>query len=55
MFKSLSFSLSQDPMNEYGHHPYYMVMEDDQGNSHSVLLYNSNAMGNEKNYPSLLS
>lgn len=33
-----------DPMNEYGHHPYYMVMEDDQGHSHSVLLYNSNAM-----------
>nr|XP_045621913.1 sucrase-isomaltase, intestinal-like [Procambarus clarkii] len=33
-----------DPMNEYGHHPYYMVMEDDEGNSHSVLLYNSNAM-----------
>uniref|UniRef100_A0A0N7ZAC0 Glycoside hydrolase family 31 TIM barrel domain-containing protein n=1 Tax=Scylla olivacea TaxID=85551 RepID=A0A0N7ZAC0_SCYOL len=31
-------------MNEYGHHPYYMVMEDDQGNSHSVLVYNSNAM-----------
>ncbi|XP_050720611.1 sucrase-isomaltase, intestinal-like [Eriocheir sinensis] len=34
-----------EPMNEYGHHPYYMVMEDDEGNSHSVLLYNSNAMG----------
>ncbi|KAK3870746.1 hypothetical protein Pcinc_024052 [Petrolisthes cinctipes] len=33
-----------EPMNEYGHHPYYMVMEDDDGNSHSVLLYNSNAM-----------
>ncbi|XP_063608806.1 sucrase-isomaltase, intestinal-like [Penaeus indicus] len=33
-----------DPMNEYGHHPYYMVMEDDLGNSHSVLLHNSNAM-----------
>ncbi|KAG7169299.1 Sucrase-isomaltase-like 1, partial [Homarus americanus] len=32
------------PMNEYGHHPYYMVMEDDDGNSHSVFLYNSNAM-----------
>lgn len=38
-------TLSQDPMNEYGHHPYYMVMEDDLGNSHSVLLHNSNAMG----------
>lgn len=37
--------LSQEPMNEYGHHPYYMIMEDDEGNSHSVLLYNSNAMG----------
>ncbi|XP_071523342.1 sucrase-isomaltase, intestinal-like [Panulirus ornatus] len=33
-----------DPMNEYGHHPYYMVMEDDEGNSHSVFLKNSNAM-----------
>ncbi|ROT64340.1 alpha glucosidase [Penaeus vannamei] len=33
-----------EPMNEYGHHPYYMVMEDDFGNSHSVLLHNSNAM-----------
>ncbi|XP_042876375.1 sucrase-isomaltase, intestinal-like [Penaeus japonicus] len=33
-----------DPMNEYGHHPYYMVVEDNEGNSNSVLLYNSNAM-----------
>ncbi|KAK7073777.1 hypothetical protein SK128_024244 [Halocaridina rubra] len=31
-------------MNEYGQHPYYMVVEDDEGNSHSVLLYTSNAM-----------
>ncbi|KAK3881009.1 hypothetical protein Pcinc_014524 [Petrolisthes cinctipes] len=30
--------------NEYGVHPYYMVLEDDLGTSHSVLLYNSNAM-----------
>lgn len=40
-----TLTLSQEPMNEYGHHPYYMVMEDDFGNSHSVLLHNSNAMG----------
>ncbi|XP_069159660.1 sucrase-isomaltase, intestinal-like [Procambarus clarkii] len=36
--------IATEPTNEYGHHPYYMVMEDDEGNSHSVLLYNSNAM-----------
>ncbi|KAG7165583.1 Lysosomal alpha-glucosidase-like 2 [Homarus americanus] len=29
--------------NLYGHHPYYMVLED-HGHAHSVLLYNSNAM-----------
>ncbi|XP_050693743.1 sucrase-isomaltase, intestinal-like [Eriocheir sinensis] len=37
-------AVTTEPTNEYGHHPYYMVMEDDEGNSHSVLLYNSNAM-----------
>ena len=34
-------------MNEYGVHPYYMVMEDDEGNSHSAVLRNSNAMGKD--------
>lgn len=29
----------------YGQHPYYSVVEDDDGNTHSVLFYNSNAMG----------
>ncbi|KAK8727326.1 hypothetical protein OTU49_009816, partial [Cherax quadricarinatus] len=37
-------AVDTEPASEYGHHPYYMVMEDDEGNSHSVLLYNSNAM-----------
>jgi len=31
-------------VNEYGHHPYYQVIEDSDGNTHSVLLFNSNAM-----------
>jgi len=31
-------------MNEYGHHPYYHVVEDDEGNTHSVLFFSSNAM-----------
>ena len=32
-------------MNEYGAHPYYSVVEDDLGNTHSTLFFNSNAMG----------
>ncbi|MCL4126619.1 UNVERIFIED_CONTAM: hypothetical protein GTU68_014237, partial [Idotea baltica] len=31
-------------VNQYGSHPYYVNVEDDDGNTHSVLMYNSNAM-----------
>ncbi|XP_076056755.1 sucrase-isomaltase, intestinal-like [Oratosquilla oratoria] len=30
--------------NLYGSHPYYTLVEDNDGNTHSVLLYTSNAM-----------
>ncbi|CAL4084533.1 unnamed protein product [Meganyctiphanes norvegica] len=33
-----------EEMNEYGTHPYYSVIEDDEGNTHSVLIWNSNAL-----------
>ena len=35
----------QDYWNLYGVHPVYMNIEDESGNSHAVLLHNSNAMG----------
>ncbi|NXG00716.1 MGA protein, partial [Sakesphorus luctuosus] len=40
------FTRDQPPgykLNSYGHHPFYMALEED-GNAHGVLLLNSNAM-----------
>ncbi|KAA0190891.1 hypothetical protein HAZT_HAZT012257, partial [Hyalella azteca] len=37
-------SASEDKVNHYGTFPYYVNIEDDDGNSHSVLFLNSNAM-----------
>jgi len=37
----------QNKNNLYGSHPYYTVIEND-GNTHGVLLYNSNAMGENR-------
>lgn len=43
--KCKMYELFQGYMAEYGHHPYYVVVDPDTGNTHSVLLFNSNAMG----------
>ena len=44
-FEYVNNRIFQGTHNQYGHHPYYNVIEDDDGNSHSVLFFNSNAMG----------
>ena len=48
-FKSVDFDtvniLFQDYSNLYSVHPFYMNIEDEAGNTHAVLLHNSNAMG----------
>ena len=36
--------LSNSNENSYGHHPFYMGVEDG-GRAHGVFLHNSNAMG----------
>ena len=43
--KSNFIDLLQDFTNLYGAHPFYMNLEDEEGNAHAVLLLNSNAMG----------
>ncbi|KAK3876903.1 hypothetical protein Pcinc_018349 [Petrolisthes cinctipes] len=42
--KCMMYEFFQGFMAEYGHHPYYVVVDPDTGNTHSVLLFNSNAM-----------
>ncbi|KAF2364269.1 Galactose mutarotase N-terminal barrel [Trinorchestia longiramus] len=37
-------SASEAPVNHYGAFPYYMNVEDDEGNTHSVLFLNSNSI-----------
>jgi hypothetical protein len=43
-FCTFQFVITQDDVNLYGAHPFYMVCEND-GSSHGVFFYNSHSIG----------